>query len=76
MPPDPAFIPFLVGAIGAVAAFAAYLVKDQISDLRKQRDTAVAGWQTQIDATNKLADALHERNAIDERMLTVLGRRQ
>jgi len=72
MPSDPTFVAFLVGAIGAVAAFSAYLIKDTISDSRKQRDLATTGWQTQTTVTDKLADALAERNAIDERMLAML----
>lgn len=69
MPADPAFVPFLVAAIGALAAFAAYLTRDVISDARKQRDIAMAGWQGQTAATEKLADALRERNSLDERLV-------
>lgn len=69
---DPAFVPFLVGAIGVVAGFCAYLIRDTIADNRKQRDLAMNGWQGQTDVTDKLSDALNERNAIDERMLALL----
>jgi len=66
---DPTFIAFLVGAIGAIALFAAYLVKDTIADSRKQRDIAMAGWQSQTQATEKLAGALRDQNMLNERML-------
>jgi hypothetical protein len=69
---DPTFIAFLVAAIGALAAFSAWLIKDTISDSRKQRDAATTGWQVQVTVTDKLADALAERNAIDERMVAML----
>jgi hypothetical protein len=69
---DPTFIAFLVAAIGALAAFSAWLIKDTISDSRKQRDAATTGWQGQVTVTDKLADALAERNAIDERMVAML----
>ena len=70
--PDPTFIAFLVGAVTAVCGFLAWLIKDVIADVRKQRDMALAGWTTQTEITNKLADALHERNTLDEQMIVLL----
>ena len=45
-------------ALVVVAAFAFWLVKVGYEDLRKQRDTAVTGWLSQMAATDKLTDAV------------------
>ena len=74
---DPTFIAFLVGAIGSLAVFTAWLIKDSLADARSQRDAAVKGWAGQTEVTKQLTDALSERNALDEQMLTLLkGRSQ
>lgn len=45
-------------ALVVVTGFAFWLIKTGYDDLRKQRDAAIAGWQGQIAATDKLTDAV------------------
>jgi hypothetical protein len=40
--------------------------KGTVTEIRAQRDEAIAGWREQTDATNKLASAIEERNRIEE----------
>lgn len=56
---DP-FLVWVTVAIGGLAAFTAKLVLDYIADLKKQRDTAITGWQGQVGATEKLTAVVHE----------------
>lgn len=52
--------PFAWIAATALAAFAAYLVKDIISDLRKQRDASDARVVTLTKAVEELTDAVKD----------------
>jgi hypothetical protein len=72
---DPTFVAFLVGAIGVLATFTALLIKDALADARKQRDAALEVVKEQLVVTKQLTDALGERNALDEQMLSVLRER-
>lgn len=45
-------------ALVVVTGFAGWLVRTGYEDLKKQRDSAIAGWQGQIAATDKLADSV------------------
>ena len=56
----------LIGAISALGATVAYLGRLFISDLMRQRDLALAGWQAADANVDRLAAALEVRNRRDE----------
>ena len=67
---DPANpLPYLVAALSgaAVVLWRAYAsaIKERITDLIAQRDLSQRGWIDQTAATNRLAEALEERNRRD-----------
>lgn len=52
----------LVLALSAIG-FLARILLDYIAHLKKSLDVALAGWQAQTEATNRLADALEADQA-------------
>jgi hypothetical protein len=52
--------PFAIAAAVAIAGFTAVLIKDLISDMRKQRDATEARLDKMAEALDKLADALKD----------------
>jgi hypothetical protein len=52
--------PFTITALIGLAAFTAFLVKDVITDLRKQRDAALASLTALTGSVDKLADIVKD----------------
>ena len=60
----------LIAVLGIAARVIQVLWSDHLradADDRTQRDTAIAGWREQTAATNRLAEAIEQRNARDAR---------
>ena len=56
---DP-FVVWLTVALGGLATFTGMLVRYFISDLTKTRDTAIAGWTAQTEATKALTEEVRK----------------
>jgi uncharacterized membrane protein len=52
--------PFTITALIGLAAFTAFLIKDQVQDLRKQRDAALASLTALTASVDKLADIVKD----------------
>lgn len=68
MPPE-ILLPAAGTAIAAVAGVLFKVLTDQIADLRRERDEAIAGWRGQTDATEEVTRAMQDLSREQGRLI-------